>query len=284
MTTLRIATRTSALAVAQATMVARRLQEAHPDIEPELVGIETTGDLDQASPVAALTEMGAFVRSVQVAVLDGRADLAVHSCKDLPTSSPLDIAAFPERANPFDVLVGTSWDNLEPAAVLGTGSPRRVAQLQDLRDDFSFVELRGNVDTRIAKIARGEAHAAVLAHAGLSRLGKDAAIASTFSLDQMVPAPAQGIIAVEAKPDTSAHELARSIDDAQVRTQAQAERGLLQATGAGCRSSLAAYAELRPDGLQFTVFVSDERGPRRESIEAASPELAIAEIRRLLSI
>lgn len=284
MTTVRIATRTSALALAQSELVARRLQEAHPGLATELVGIETTGDLDRASPVAALTEMGAFVRAVQLAVLDGRADIAVHSCKDLPTSSPLEIAAFPERANPFDVLVGVAWDALPPSAVLGTGSPRRVAQLHFLRPDLNFVELRGNVDTRIAKVAAGEANAAVLAHAGLTRLGKDEAIASVFGLDDMVPAPAQGIIAVEARPGTEAHALTSAIDNAEVRRRADTERGLLVATGAGCRSSLAAYATLECAQIEFTSFVADEDGPRRITIHAPSPAEAIAEMREALEI
>ena len=284
MTVLRIATRTSALAIAQCELVAARLRAAHPGLTTELVGVNTTGDADRSSPIAALTEMGAFVRSVQVAVLDGRADIAVHSCKDLPTESPLDIAAFPERANPFDVLVGAGWSNLPTGAIIGTGSPRRVEQLKHLRDDLSFIELRGNVETRVSKIASGVADAAVLAHAGLSRLGRQDSISSVFAVEQMVPAPAQGIIAVEAEPDSEAHSLVSAIDDARVRRQAETERGLLVATGAGCRTSLAAYAVLNGDDIQFTVFVADEAGSRRTTVTATGPESAIEMARSAMEI
>lgn len=284
MTVVRIASRTSALAVAQSALVAARLRAAHPDLTTELVGVNTTGDTDHTSPIAALTEVGAFVRSVQAAVLDGRADIAVHSCKDLPTESPLDIAAFPERANPYDVLVGARWSDLPTGAIIGTGSPRRVEQLKSLRDDLGFVELRGNVETRISKIASGAADAAVLAHAGLSRLGRQDSICSVFDLEEMVPAPAQGIIAVEAKPDSEAHSLVSAIDDAAVRRQAETERGLLIATGAGCRTSLAALAVLHADEIQFTVFVADAAGPRRVTVTATGPEAAIEAARSALEI
>lgn len=284
MTVLRIATRTSALAIAQSELVAARLRTAHPGLTTELVGVNTTGDTDRTSPIAALTEMGAFVRSVQTAVLDGRADIAVHSCKDLPTESPLDIAAFPERANPYDVLVGARWSDLPTGAIIGTGSPRRVEQLKSLRNDLGFIELRGNVETRISKIASGAADAAVLAHAGLSRLGRQDSICSVFDLEEMVPAPAQGIIAVEAKPDSEAHSLVATIDDAAVRRQAETERGLLIATGAGCRTSLAALAVLHGDDIAFTVFVADGAGPRRVTVTATSPEAAIEAARSSLEI
>ncbi len=153
-TELRLATRRSALATAQAATVARRLEEAHPGIRVELVEIDSTGDLDRTSPVAALTEMGAFVRTVQRAVLDGRADAAVHSLKDLPTAPHPGLVpiAFPERAEPWDVMVGSTLDALPAGATVGTGSPRRAAQLRVLRPDLRTAEIRGNVDTRLRKI------------------------------------------------------------------------------------------------------------------------------------
>jgi len=162
---IRLATRRSPLAKAQANAVARRLERIHGDrVRVELIEIDSVGDLDRASPVAALTEMGAFVRSVQAAVLDGRAHAAVHSLKDLPTNRPegLVLIAFPERAQPWDAMVGSTVDALAPGALVGTGSPRRIAQLRMLRPDLRTGELRGNVDTRIARVASGDVDAAVL--------------------------------------------------------------------------------------------------------------------------
>ncbi len=185
---LRIATRGSRLALIQATRVADLLRTAHPGIKVELVEITTSGDRDQISPIAGLSEVGAFVRSIQEAVLDGRADLAVHSLKDLPLRGPDELAlvAVPERASPLDVMVGASLSQLPEGAVVGTGSPRRVEQILEMRPDLSVVGLRGNVDTRLRKVAGGEMAAAVMAEAALDRLGRRDVIAQRFEVTEMV--------------------------------------------------------------------------------------------------
>lgn len=274
MSRLRIATRASSLALAQARWVADRLRASHPQLETELVEITTTGDADRISPVTTLTEVGAFVRSVQRAVLEGVADLAVHSCKDLPVNGPDGLAAvFPERESPWDVLCGIAMDDLPEGARVGTGSPRRTAQLAALRADLVIDGIRGNVETRLGKVASGEYDAVVLAEAGLRRLGLESQVRTLFPVTQMVPAPAQGALAVEALRESEAFELLSSIDHAPTRTAVEAERSLLARTGAGCRAALGALA-IVDDGVEMHGFVEDERGPRRAIVKQDDAETA----------
>ena len=262
MNEVRIATRRSPLAVAQARRVSDLMETTHPWLSVTMVEVETAGDQDRTGPIANLTEVGAFVRAVQQALLDGRADLAVHSLKDLPVASASDLvlAAFPERGSPLDVMVGSTLDDLLPGAVVGTGSPRRCRQLLELRPDLRTIELRGNIGTRLDKVDRSEVAAAVLAEAGLARLGRDDAIAQRFRVEDMVPAPGQGALAVETLRGSEAEELARAIDDEDLRVLATTERRLLAETGAGCRSSLGALATREEDGsVRLDAFVADEQ-------------------------
>ena len=219
MNEVRIATRRSALALAQTQRVADMIRARHPGTTVSLVEVDTAGDRDPVGPIAQLTEVGAFVRAIQTAVLDDRADLAVHSLKDLPVIGPDDLvlAAFPERASPLDVMVGSSLSDLPDGAVVGTGSPRRSAQLARLRPDLRTAELRGNVETRLRKVLDGEVDAAVLAEAGLARLGRTDAVDQRLDPGDMVPAPGQGALAVEARPESAAAELAATIDDPALR-------------------------------------------------------------------
>jgi len=277
MADIRIATRASRLALVQATRVGDLLRSAHPGISVELVEITTTGDRDQTSPIAGLIEVGAFVRSVQEAVLDGRADFAVHSLKDLPLNGPdgLALVAVPERGSPLDVMVGASLAQLPRGAVVGTGSPRRVEQIQEMRPDLRVVELRGNVDTRLRKVAEGEMAAAVMAEAALDRLGRGDAIAQRFDVTEMVPAPGQGALAVEGRPGSDSHDLATAIDDGALRTLLAAERMLLEDAGAGCRSALGALGSWEGERIRLDSFVADERGRRRAvSIGDTAEEVA----------
>lgn len=284
---IRLATRRSPLAMTQARSVARLLRHVHgPDLSVGLVEIDTSGDIDRTSPVAALTEMGAFVRAVQTAVLDGRADGAVHSLKDTPTTSPdgLAVAAYPERVDPADVIVGSTLDALRPGALVGTGSPRRIAQIRLIRPDIETTELRGNVDTRIRKIDEGEVDGAILAAAGLRRLGRDDTISEVLDTETMTPAPGQGILAVESRTDGAATELLRGIDDPEIRVLAETERLLLSETGAGCRSALGALATIEDGSIRLQAFVEDERGPRRTSTAGSDPEAAVAAARKDLGL
>lgn len=261
---LRIATRSSKLALAQAQWVGDRVNLTRPTLRIEMVEVMTSGDLDRDSPVATLTEVGAFVRAVQHAVLDGRADLGVHSCKDLPVEGPAELTAiYPRREVPWDVLCGSTLEALEPGARVGTGSPRRSAQLSLLRPDIIIEDIRGNVETRLGKVADGEFDAIVLAEAGLRRIGRSEAFNHRFPLEQMVPAPGQAALAVEALAGSEAAELVSVIEDEATRISVEAERTVLARTGAGCRSALGALAAIGDDGfIELHGFVSDACGPR----------------------
>ena len=273
MNELRLATRASKLALVQARGVAQLLEQTHPGLRVRLIEVDTEGDHNRTSPVAALTEMGAFVRAVQLRVIDGDADLAVHSLKDLPTLGPpaLTLAAFPVRESPFDAIVGRDFAELKPGSVVGTGSPRRVAQLRFLRSDLRTTELRGNVDTRLMKLERGDVDAAVLAEAGLRRLGHQDSIVRVLSPDEMVPAPGQGALAVETLAGGEAQRLVAAIDDPAVRRTVATERELLTQTGAGCRSALGALATTTGDAIGLHAFVADERGPRHAQVSGSDP-------------
>jgi hydroxymethylbilane synthase len=283
---IRLATRRSSLAMAQTRRVADLLRTVVPDLSVRLVEIDTAGDRDQRGSIATLTELGAFVRAVQEAVIDGRADLAVHSLKDLPVtgSDDLVLSAFPERASPFDVMVGSSLVDLPERAVVGTGSPRRAAQLTRHRPDIRTTELRGNVDTRLAKIEAGEVDAAVLAEAGLVRLGRSEMISQRLGVEDMVPAPGQGALAVEARPGSEAAAMAGMLDDARLRSLLMAERDLLAQTGAGCRSALGVLATLEEGRIRLDAFVSDERGPRQTVVIGDDGEAVVAGARKELGL
>lgn len=277
MVEIRVATRASKLALAQAGLVSRMLERTGASVK--FVEVTTTGDIDRTSPVATLTEVGAFVRAVQQRVLDGEADVAVHSCKDLPVSGPEGLRVYyPVRGKPWDVLCGMPLDQLPPGATVGTGSPRRSAQLRMLRPDVDVVDIRGNVDTRLSKVESGLVDAVVLAEAGLERSGLADRVATRFPVDQMVPAPAQGALAVEVMPDSEVARLAASLDHAPTRAAVEAERLLLEVTGAGCRSALGALAQPSTDGFHMWGFVADEDGPRSLEVNGRGREDAVASL------
>lgn len=285
MSEVRIATRASDLAMAQARWVAERLTRAHPGLEVTLVEVSTTGDRDRATPVTTLTEVGAFVRSVQLAVLDGRAELAVHSCKDLPVDGPEELAAlYPEREVPWDVLCGHDLSSLPARARVGTGSPRRAAQLRVLRPDVEVADIRGNVGTRLEKMHTGLYDAVVLAEAGLRRLGLKDEIGHRFGIDEMVPAPAQAALAVEMRRDDPMRHLYEAIDDPETRAAIETERALLGFTRAGCRSALGALAHRNGKSIRVAGFVEDEAGSRFARAEGDSPAAAARSLQQNLGL
>lgn len=271
--------------MAQARWVASRIEETQPGTTVTLVAVTTTGDHDRVSPVATLTEVGAFVRAVQQAVLEGVADVAVHSCKDLPVAGPDGLAVFyPEREVPWDVLCGHEMESLPSGARVGTGSPRRAAQLRVLRPDVEVAEIRGNVGTRLEKMNGGEFDAVVLAEAGLRRTGRTAEIGHRFSLREMVPAPAQAALAVEIRADDTRIDLVAGIDDPATRVAVETERALLELTRAGCRAALGAYAVPNTSGIAVTGFVEDGSGPRRAEAVAGSPCAAASALQEALGL
>lgn len=285
MAEIRLATRASALALAQARWVAERLRQSHPDTTVSLVEVTTTGDADDRSPITELTEVGAFVRAVQEAVLRGEAEAAVHSTKDLPVDGPEELrAVFPEREAPWDVLCGSSLEALPRGATVGTGSPRRSAQLLALRPDLDVVPIRGNVDTRLRKVTGGEYHAVVLAEAGLRRLGRTGEIGYRFDIGEMVPCPGQGALAVEIFRDSPAAEMVLAIDHEPTRRAVELERRMLAVTGAGCRSALGILTEVAGEDIDVWGFVADDMGSRRARVHAQDSDAALAALRGELSL
>ncbi|MBM4410695.1 MAG: hydroxymethylbilane synthase [Chloroflexi bacterium] len=247
--TLRIATRTSTLALVQTNLAGAAIRGAHPGVSVELVEVTTRGDRDQATPLRAMGGEGVFVAAVRDAVRDGRADVAMHSLKDMPSASVpgLVIGAMLERADPRDVFVGRGGRRLRdlPAgARVGTSATRRAAILRAMRPDLEIAEIRGNVDTRLAKVERGEYDGAILAAAGLLRLGRLNEATEIYEAQAFLPSPGQGVIALECRADdTSTRILLEAIDHAPTRVAATAERAVLAALGAGCQLGVAAYAQ-----------------------------------------
>lgn len=285
MSDLRIATRRSRLAMAQAHEVGGLLIAAHPGLDVSLVEVTTTGDRDRVTSVTTLTEVGAFVRAVQQAVLDDDADLAVHSCKDLPVDGPAGLTGYyPKRAAPWDVLCGHALETLPPGARVGTGSPRRAAQLKALRPDVEILHIRGNVDTRLEKMRSGDYDAIVLAEAGLHRLGLDDAIDHRFSLSEMVPAPGQAALAVEARVESHAGRLMEAVDDPDTRRAVEAERSLLAHTRAGCRSALGALGVVTGESIRLTGFVQDDEGARFGEVEGLDADDSARELQAVLGL
>ena len=252
---LRIATRGSPLARAQAALVADLLTAAGTTVE--LAVVETTGDRRSDLEIWQLGGRGVFVKEVQVAVLEGRADIAVHSAKDLPSRTPagLVLAAVPERGDARDALVGCRLDALHPGALVATGSVRRRAQLAWLRPDLTFAGIRGNVGTRLG--AASEFDAVVLAAAGLDRLGKQGRIAEYLDPRVVVPQVGQGALALECRADDVAtRELLAGVEHPPSRAAVDAERSFLATVGGGCDRPVGAHATVVGDGKGARVLVT----------------------------
>ena len=271
--TLRIGTRRSPLAIAQATEVAERLRAT--GVEAELVGITTSGDRNTAVTGPAGLK-GMFVAEIVRALRDGDVDLAVHSAKDLPAEDEegLVLGAVPERASPLDVLVTRDGD-LRPGGVVGTSSLRRQAQVFRWRPDVFLNDLRGNVDTRLRKLAEGDVDAIVLAAAGLMRLGIVPEHAAPMSVAEMIPAPGQGCLAIQARAeDAETLGALSALDHAPTRTALLAERSLMRRLGGGCALPLGALAQVRDGRIHMVAAVFTPEGAReaRTAVEAADPE------------
>ncbi|MGO2607656.1 MAG: hydroxymethylbilane synthase [Brachybacterium tyrofermentans] len=268
---LTIGTRASQLALTQSGQVGSAIVEG-TGREVELVHVSTHGDRDRVSPLAQIGGTGVFVTAVRQALLDGTVDVVVHSCKDLPTQ-PLEeitLASIPVREDPRDALCardGMTMDQLPEGARVGTGSPRRAAQLLRARPDLDVVGIRGNIETRLARALGDEADldAVVLAAAGLQRVGRGAVISELLSVETMLPAPAQGALAVEVTtaalhggtaqtaPAWFAERLA-AVDDPATRAAVTAERALLRTLEAGCSAPVAAYAEIADGELALRAL------------------------------
>ncbi len=251
---LRIGSRGSALALAQSHAVGAALVRTEPGLSYRIIHITTTGDRRRAQSLPDIGGKGLFTQELEAALLAGEIDLAVHSLKDLPTDLPdgLAVLAVPERAPANDVIVSKDdqpLDELPAGACVGTGSVRRGAQLRRMRPDLRIENIRGNVDTRLRKVREGQYDAAVLAQAGLVRLGLEDEIAEILPAERMLPAPGQGALAVEGRRDDERiAELAARIANQEVTAAVTAERTLLELLGGGCSLPLGAYAELTDAG------------------------------------
>ena len=250
---LRAATRSSVLARWQSEHVAALLRASDPSITVEMVLVETAGDRNRSAPLHELGGQGIFSAEVQAALVDGRADIAVHSAKDLPsrTADALVLAAVPLRGDPRDALVGRPLAALDPGATVATGSVRRRAQLAALRPDLLFTDLRGNIHTRLKKVPDGGA--IVMAFAALERLALADLAAQVLEADEMVPQVGQGALAVECRKDDPIAEIVAVIEHGPSRLCVDAERAFLAELGSGCDLPVGAYATVDERG-QLTVL------------------------------
>ena len=290
---LRIATRKSALALWQAEHVAALLRAAHPGLGVELEPMSTQGDRIQDRSLAAIGGKGLFIKELEVALAERRADIAVHSMKDVPAEMPegFVIAAFLARADPRDALLcrrGNSLNDLPAGAKLGTSSLRRSAQILAARPDISIEPLRGNVDTRLSRLENGGLDAIVLACAGLVRLGFESRITARLAAGTMLPAVGQGAIGIECRSeDARARALVAALDDAATHTALAAERTFARTLGGSCQSPIAALARIEADRLTLQGLVAEPDGSRllRDSVSGSctqAEDLGEALARRLL--
>ncbi|MBW8312094.1 MAG: hydroxymethylbilane synthase [Rhizobium sp.] len=262
---IRLATRESALALWQTEHVAARLREAHPGLEVELVPMTTRGDQVLDQPLAEIGGKGLFLKELEVAMLEGRADAAVHSLKDVPMEleGPFELAAVLERADPFDAFVSNQFESLEElpfGARVGTSSLRRQALLRAHRPDLKLLDLRGNVNTRLAKLDAGDYDAIVLACAGLERLGLGGRIRERLQAPRFIPAAAQGAVAVEIRAgDEVTRALFAPLDHEATRLCTRAERAMTRLLGGSCRVPIAAYATLGKDRISLEGLVGDAK-------------------------
>ena len=279
-----VATRPSLLAYTQTQQTVELLKAKNPDCEFEIVKISTHGDAVTNKPLTAFGGTGVFVKELENAILEGKADFAIHSLKDVPTIQPdnLVLAAFPTREDPRDVLLiknGLSIDELNDHCVIGTGSPRRMVQIAELKPTATFADLRGNIDTRLRKLDEGQYDAIVLAAAGLNRLGKQIDAKAFLPVDLCIPAIGQGTIAVECrKDDEDTIALLRTINDQDTETATVAERSFMKTIGGGCKFPLGAYATIENETVQLSVMLGNHH---TQQIIRLSDKAAASEAKKL---
>ena len=272
---IRIATRKSPLALWQAEHVAERLQQAHPGISTELVKMTTRGDKILDAPLAKVGGKGLFVKELEQGILDGRADIAVHSMKDVPVDFPdgLHLAVILQREDPCDALVSKRYrglSNLPQHARIGTSSLRRQCQVKQYLPDSEILPLRGNVNTRLAKLDAGEFDAIILAAAGLKRLGLEQRITETIATELILPAIGQGAIGIECRDDDlEINRLLQPLHDRETGLCVTAERAMNAALQGGCQVPIAGYAELTGDRLFMRGLVGSPDGQQLLRAEQA---------------
>jgi hydroxymethylbilane synthase len=263
---LTIATRGSALALWQANHIKDRLEAEHPGLSVDLLKIKTKGDKILDVPLAKVGGKGLFVKEIEEALLDGRAQLAVHSMKDVPTELPdgLEVGIIPEREEATDSLLSVKYDGLAAlpeGAVVGTSSLRRQSQLYALRPDLRIETLRGNLDTRLGKLLNGDYDAIVLATAGLKRLAMSAPKQEVLGPPEFLPAVAQGALGIEFRSaDREVRDMLAFLDHAPTKYQVLAERGFLTGLDGGCQVPIAAWSEIDGETIRLTGYVAEVDG------------------------
>jgi hydroxymethylbilane synthase len=280
--TMTIGTRGSRLALTQSRWVAAQLRLRHPELEVRLLPIRTSGDVLADQPLSDIGGRGFFVGEIEAALLSGAIDLAVHSAKDLPSVLPagLALAAFPRRTDPRDVLISNAGtlDTLPAGARVGTSSPRRTCQVRARRPDLVPRGIRGNVDSRLRKLAYGEYDAIVLAAAGLLRLGREGEITEWFSPDSMVPAVGQGALALEVREDDQRTAgLVAPLHDRMTALAVRAERAFLRRFGAGCNAAIAAHASVAGELITLTGFLGHPDGRYVQDVRRGTDALALGD-------
>lgn len=261
-----VATRKSALALAQCRAWIRELLRLHPGLEVEELHVTTSGDRIVDRSLTEIGGKGLFVKEIEEAILEGRADLAVHSLKDVPAElmAPLCLSCFPKRADPRDVIVtqsGRPFAELPGGSKVGTSSLRRMVQLKEKRPDLVYEPIRGNVDTRLRKCETGAVDAVVLARAGLFRLGLSERPMEILDPEICLPAVGQGALAIEQrKDDAGVTELLAPLEDPETRVRVQAERGVMLAVEGNCQVPVAAYAERHGDEIRLRALLAESDG------------------------
>jgi hydroxymethylbilane synthase len=258
-----VATRPSLLAFTQTQQTVQLLRDQNPDCEFEIIKISTHGDKVNDKPLTEFGGTGVFVKELENAILEGRADFAIHSLKDVPSIQPQDLvlATFPKREDARDVLLirnGLTLEELKEDCIIGTGSPRRIVQLAEIKPKATFTELRGNIDTRLQKLENGNYDAIVLAAAGLNRLGKALDYKDFIETKICLPAIGQGAIAIECRvDDQEAITMLRSINHADTETAILAERAYMKTIGGGCKFPLGAYATIQGNIITLEVMIGN---------------------------
>lgn len=255
-----VGSRESKLAIIQSNIVIDALKKSHPEIDVELLTMKTTGDKILDKTLDKIGGKGLFVKELDKALIDGRADLTVHSLKDMPmqVSEDLPLIAFSKREDPRDVLVFPKGvDKLDRSKPIGSSSKRRQLHLKKLYPDMEVKPIRGNLQTRLKKLDDGEFSAIVLAYAGLKRLGLEDRASKVFSPSEMVPAACQGILAVQSRTDFDVR-LLKDFNDEETKSIAMAERSFVTELDGGCSSPVAAFAEIENDNITLTGFYVDE--------------------------
>jgi hydroxymethylbilane synthase len=281
---LRIATRKSPLALWQAEHVRSRLQQLHPGLRVELVTMSTQGDRVLDSPLAKIGGKGLFVKELEQGMLAGQADIAVHSMKDVPAELPpgLEIGAILEREDPRDAFVSNRFGalaELPQGARVGTSSLRRQCQLRAVRPDLEILDLRGNVNTRLAKLDAGDYDAIVLASAGLKRLGMAERISRALEPEDMLPAIAQGVIGIECRSDDAeVKALIAPLNHTETGLRTQAERAMNAALAGGCQAPVAGFSTITGDSIELRGLVGWPDGSAIVSGEISGPAAAAARL------